>query len=282
MSKSFTKLWSGFLALILLISVVSPAFATDHGNVSAPESDGGVTPYIIDGKNRGGNRTCAEVGFAFYGNEEYYQFSSARVDVENSNFAASFLDEFIVDEDGVFVEWNSADGVGEVAVIVKGGNASNIYVYKDGEKSDTDLASPINASGNPAGLSNLTFCWNPEEEEEPTSQWCSPGYWRQEQHLGSWAETEFADPVVGLRAITQEDFYLNPIFALGSLSLSNKVRDGANQDPSLWQVLQSPQWYGGEAFNNVGDLLSAAHPGVNFVNGERVENSCPLGRNELD
>jgi len=40
-------------------------------------------------------------------------------------------------------------------------------------------------------------------------------------------------------------------------------------------VLQSPQYYGGDAFNAVGDLLSAAHPDVNF-NGERIEDSCPL------
>jgi hypothetical protein len=53
------------------------------------------------------------------------------------------------------------------------------------------------------------------------------------------------------------------------------VRDDAPTDPTLWQVLQAPQWYGGDAFNAVGDLLSGAHPDVNF-GGERVEDSCPL------
>lgn len=43
----------------------------------------------------------------------------------------------------------------------------------------------------------------------------------------------------------------------------------------LLQVVQNPQWYGGGATNNVGDLLSGAHPDVNYT-GERVEDSCPL------
>lgn len=51
--------------------------------------------------------------------------------------------------------------------------------------------------------------------------------------------------------------------------------DGATTNPTLWEVLQAPQWYDGDAFNAVGDLLSAAHPDVNFT-GERVEDSCPL------
>jgi hypothetical protein len=50
---------------------------------------------------------------------------------------------------------------------------------------------------------------------------------------------------------------------------------GATTNPTLLQVLQSPQYYGGDAFNAVGDLLSDAHPDVNFL-GERVEDSCPL------
>jgi len=45
------------------------------------------------------------------------------------------------------------------AVIVKGGNASNVYYYTPGVKSDEALVSPINASGKPADLSNLTFCF---------------------------------------------------------------------------------------------------------------------------
>lgn len=55
------------------------------------------------------------------------------------------------------------------AVIVKGGDASNVYNYTDigGATMDKGLVSPNNSSGGPAGLSNLTFCFmectdNPE------------------------------------------------------------------------------------------------------------------------
>lgn len=100
----------------------------------------------------------------------------------------------------------------------------------------------------------------PETEEA----WCSPGYWRQEHHLDSWEATGFVP----------EDLFFDAVGYYPTLSKSG-VRNEATTDPTLWQVLQSPQWYGGAAFNAVGDLLSEAHPEVNFL-GERIEDSCPL------
>jgi hypothetical protein len=47
-------------------------------------------------------------------------------------------------------------------------------------------------------------------------------------------------------------------------------------DPTLAEVLASPQTYGGEAMNNVADLLSAAAG----LTGPRVEDSCPLDADE--
>ena len=87
-------------------------------------------------------------------------------------------------------------------------------------------------------------------------EWCSPGYWRQPHHLDSWAAT----------GISPSALYNS--FGFKPALLGN---------PTLLQVLQRPQTYnrgGTGSFNNVGDLLSGAHPGVNF-DGERVEN-CPL------
>jgi hypothetical protein len=45
------------------------------------------------------------------------------------------------------------------AVIVKGSNNANVYYYSNVTMRDSGLASPCNASGTPAGLSNLTFCF---------------------------------------------------------------------------------------------------------------------------
>jgi hypothetical protein len=94
--------------------------------------------------------------------------------------------------------------------------------------------------------------------------WCSPGYWRQTQHLDSWAATGFRPDELFSATVG----FMPPVSKLG-------VTNGATTDPTLWQVLQAPQFYGGDAFNAVGDLLSGAHPDVNFLS-TRVEDSCPL------
>jgi hypothetical protein len=95
-------------------------------------------------------------------------------------------------------------------------------------------------------------------------QWCSPGYWRQEHHLDSWEATGYSP----------DDKFYDVLGYYPTLTKKGSD-DGAPTDPTLWEVLQNPQWYGGDAFNDVGDLLSEAHPDVDFL-GVRVEDSCPL------
>lgn len=242
-----TKKYTWIVVLALLLASVTAALAATP---SSPTSDGGITPYIVDNPGPGGNVTCDMVGD--------FEFSTARINYNDGVFDADFPAGLTVTTDGTYVTWNSSFGIG--AVIVKGSNAANIYEYVPQAYGDSGLASPINASGKPAGLSNITFCWNPEP---PPTQWCSPGYWRQEHHLDSWAAT----------GISPDELYST---YFGQITLSAKgIKDKAPTNPTLWQVLQAPQWYGGDAFNNVGDLLSAAHPDVNF-GGVRVENSCPL------
>ncbi|WP_420450610.1 hypothetical protein [Ilumatobacter sp.] len=85
-------------------------------------------------------------------------------------------------------------------------------------------------------------------------EWCSPGYWRQPHHLDSWAATGYATDT-----------------KYGDVIDSPSVKG----DPTLLEVLQNPQIYKGRAFNAVGDLLSAAHPDIDF-DGERVDDSCTL------
>lgn len=129
------------------------------GEASSPTSAGGVMPYIIAGANPGGNRTCTEVSSAFgvsfesstdkddYGQEAQYDLGPFTIKMTN----------------GTFIEWtfNGSEDqcLDEVAFIVKGGNAANVYVYGGGFTSDSGLASPPNASDGSAGLSNLTICF---------------------------------------------------------------------------------------------------------------------------
>ena len=261
MKKFLSVLGTTTLAFTL---AVSPVLAAITGTASTPISANQITPYIIAGANAGGNRTCAEVGLAFHGDENYYEFSSSRVNYDDG-FIETFPDGLTVTTNGTSVSFNSTFGIG--AVIVKGSNSANVYEYSPQQDSDSGLASPENSSGHSAGLSNITFCWNPEEVVE-AAQWCSPGYWRQEQHLDSWEATGF----------TPSNFYvLNFDLSTLSFKLNKNTKNlGLSQaNPTLMNVLQYPQVYGGEAFNNVGDLLSEAHPDINFT-GERVEDSCPL------
>jgi hypothetical protein len=163
----------------------------------------------------------------------------------------------ISNSNGNVFDWSSnPNGIG--AVIVKAGTGANVWFYDPQERSDVGLYAYENRQ-----ISHVTFCWN-LDYTSPEAEWCSPGYWRQVHHLDSWEATEYSP---------EDNFYL----AIGYYPDRTRqgVRDSAPTDPTLWQVLQAPQWYGGDAFNAVGDLLSTAHPDVNFE-GERAEDSCPL------
>ncbi|TLX75683.1 hypothetical protein E9993_08985 [Labilibacter sediminis] len=133
---------------------------------SAPNSQDGVVPFIIPGENRGGNRTCAEVGLAFVDDAEYFALCGDKIDYNDGEFNSKFPEALNVSTDGTYVSFE-LDGCIEMngeyykvgAVIVKGSNDANVYFYPEGSMGDEGLAAPINSSGKPAGLSNLTFCF---------------------------------------------------------------------------------------------------------------------------
>jgi hypothetical protein len=89
------------------------------------------------------------------------------------------------------------------------------------------------------------------------SVWCSPGFWKNNPNA------------VAATGVDMSQKYL----PLGGPALNSKP--GFTTDPTLDEVLHTPNVYGGEAGNYVADLLSTAHPLVNFT-GTRVEDSCPL------
>jgi len=116
----------------------------------------------------GGNVDCSELDME-------YASSSGRnnyVDGEFENEWPEGLEVEVIDGK-VFWTFTAPEGycLASMAVIVKGGPAANVYLYPNGEISnDNGLVAPDNASGKPAALSNLTFCWNLiEAPEAPTS-----------------------------------------------------------------------------------------------------------------
>jgi hypothetical protein len=172
--------------LALAMSLMAlPALAM---TASTPVSDGGVTPFIIDGANPGGNRTCAEVGLAFFDDASYYQFSSGRLNQEGAG--GGTVGPITWSTDGTYVSWNGTHG--GLAVIVKGGADANVYVYDGSDSSDSGLASPpVGAQQGPADLSNITFCWNPADA--PEFEGCTPGFWRNDTRPANraWAKTGY-------------------------------------------------------------------------------------------
>ena len=128
-----------------------------HGGIE------GITPQIIEGTNPGGNRTCAEVAEWF---DTEFDWCGERVNYSGGQFDNSFPAGLNVTvTEGTYVAFEIPDYImiGDKyykvgAVIVKGSNEANIYYYPEGSFGDSGLTAPLNASGMPAGLSNLTFC----------------------------------------------------------------------------------------------------------------------------
>jgi len=190
------------IAALLLSGTAFAQFAE-----SEPTSGAGYTPYIIDGPNPGGNRTCADVGVAFWGDADHYKCYSAKRDYpvefplgfENisgnpecdpdQNITVSITDDTYVEF------WADLYGIG--AAIIKGSSNANVYIYDwFGPQvfHDFGLAAPPNPSGDPAGLSNIGgFCWNPIPPDDPPPDecWADETAWsdgsRYNQRKRNWA-----------------------------------------------------------------------------------------------
>lgn len=157
MNKRFARLSLTMMLVIALTMMFNSVVLAS--TPSSPTSDSGVVPYIVDNPQGGGNVSCTQLG---------YDFSSARVNYVSGSFDAAFPAGITVTTDGTYVEWTSTFPIG--AVIVKGGNDANVYEYIPASLGDSGLASPPNSSGGPAGLSNLTFCWNKALEVSKTAE----------------------------------------------------------------------------------------------------------------
>jgi hypothetical protein len=136
---------------------------SDESATSSPISFNGIVPQIIDGSNNGGNRTCAEVADWF---DTEFDFCGDRINYSDGMFDKMFPEGLKVTvTEGTYVAFEVPDFIiiGDKyymvgAVIVKGSNEANVYWYPEGSFGDSKLAAPVNASGKPSGLSNLTFC----------------------------------------------------------------------------------------------------------------------------
>jgi len=154
--------------LLLVATIVSCDKKIIEKRISLEPSVEGVTPIY---NPEFVNMSCDDLTGGPYtgGSSGKVNYNAETGDFDN-NGAWPYGLVVTVSEDK-YVEFHFPEGaqtqycVG--AVIVKGGPGANVYYYDPGVRSDAGLASPINPSGSPADLSNLTFCFvectEPEE-----------------------------------------------------------------------------------------------------------------------
>lgn len=123
-----------------------------------PASTNDVTP-----DHWNDNPSCENLGF-----DNGIRFDCEIYDCTTSNS----LNGISWSSDGTSVDWSSIFGIN--AVIMKGGNTANVYVYDPASTGDSGLESPLNTGGNIPELSHVDFCYNNKECDCPVND-CSTG-----------------------------------------------------------------------------------------------------------
>jgi len=148
---------------LLMIAGVLSCSKDSSENQALVYGPGGQTIYI-ETANNGGNVTCDEVATVVGCTFEH---TSGRIDY-NGGTGGTINDIITWTTDGTYVSWESTVPV-RIAIIVKGGNEANVYFSGCNDEcvtSGTGLSAPVNRSGKPAGLSNITFCYSLCEPEQ--------------------------------------------------------------------------------------------------------------------
>lgn len=215
---------------------------SDDYGMSLPVSFNQVVPQVIEGANNGGNRTCAEVAEWF---ETEFDYCGERINYNDGMFDGAFPEglEVTVTE-GTWVAFevpeyimigNSYYNVG--AVIVKGSNQANVYWYPGGSFGDSRLAAPLNASGKPSGLSNITFCLVEFEPEFPEVAIVMKSYIAPASASRAWTGTRgegselnslhLGYTIYDFRGDKEIPLYLAAMGAeIGKITVSNYMEDG--------------------------------------------------------
>ena len=146
-----------------------------------------VSPVLVDPWQSGNAAfECAQINGYDYG---------YKIDSWNNSISGPFVALFgdghtntitISNNNGTSFDWSATNSIG--AVIVKGGPAANVFSYIPQVFSDTNLYAPTNPNNNqPYGISHVTFCWDPDEEE---CEWVGETAWAfgpRYVERGNWA-----------------------------------------------------------------------------------------------
>ncbi|MCA9903624.1 MAG: hypothetical protein KC547_07190, partial [Anaerolineae bacterium] len=132
------KIRSAYLVLLVIAVVMLAAPFTQAAS---------VTPTVVSG-----NPTCQDLGYLYGYKPQPEPPPSGTYTIPNTSYTITIV------SDGTYFDWSSTLPID--AVISKGSNAANVYVYNPESTGDTQLASPVNASGHPAAISHIEFCYD--------------------------------------------------------------------------------------------------------------------------
>jgi hypothetical protein len=118
---------------------------------TATASAASVTPVFVPG-----NKTCADLGYGTL--ERKFDNPSAGKHTSSAPPAGPGI-ELTISDDRQFASFTSVWGVD--AVLVKGGENENAYVYAPPSTGDTGLRAPDNNGGNQPDISHVSFCYRP-------------------------------------------------------------------------------------------------------------------------
>ncbi len=136
-----------FLAAPAAVALVGAVLAAPGGVASAAS----VAPTLV-----GGNPTCTDLGYDYGLKPSVGGSEDAPGTVSDGGLSVTW--SYTNGSNDGYINWSA--NIAPEAVIVKGGNAANVYTYGGASTSDDTLVTPNNASNKPAGLSHLVFCYN--------------------------------------------------------------------------------------------------------------------------
>jgi hypothetical protein len=141
----------GYKTLVGTLVLLASFFTATSANAAS------VSPTLIEK-----NPTCTSLGYR-YGLKPTPENTPNGIYLLNNG-----VDSVTVDSNSTGLDsWSATMGID--AVIVKGSDAANVYVYPGESMGDTNLVTPTNSSGGPAGLSHVEFCYDYELKVNKTA-----------------------------------------------------------------------------------------------------------------
>jgi hypothetical protein len=164
--KKLRFLFATIFLVSLAVSINSCEYETPQYTSAGILGELEGASYAITSEGQGGNLNCADLqtyinnltvlpDVNFYNSvkNNYYETSGTF----DGTWPTGLVVNVTADKEVSFTFTSKALCV--AAVIVKGSNDANVYYYSEGTQNASGLVSPDNASGKPANLSNLTFCF---------------------------------------------------------------------------------------------------------------------------